>query len=422
MLKYMMIHYDLIYFFLIVSTFPFWIFKLIKPSFRAKLSTRLRPECEQQTTKTIWVHAVSVGEVRSLFGLIRCLEKEHGKKVVFSVTTPAGLSCARENLPHTTVIQAPLDFSFTIKKFLRRINPGLFVLNELEIWPNWINQLKQNQIPVILINGRMGEKAKARYKLVSFLLKPAFGSIDRFLLQSEIYRDSFLELGARAERVLVCGNSKADEAWDRAESLPGGQVIRDYLGLPDLKKTIITLASSHKSDEDFYLPLLAEIKGDFFPIIAPRHPQRSGEIERKLRSLGFNPCYWLAGNRIPAPADIMIFSAMGYLMEIMTVSELVIMGGGRDRSISGHNLYEPAAQGKIILGGEYLQSFPEIALDLQEKGVYQTIKTADDFFAFFESWPAIDKTAIFALAREAVSKKKGSQKCILDLVLSLSAT
>lgn len=416
-----MILYDLLYLILIILTFPYWIVKMLSGRYHAVLPQRLKPQCPLQHDKTIWLHAASVGEVMSLVGLVKKLSEELGKKVVVSVTTPSGANCARRHLTRATVIHAPLDLSPILKKFIRTINPQLFILNELEIWPNWIRQLKRHAVPIMLINGRMGEKARRRYRFLPFILRPSFRAIDYFLLQAELYREHFLELGARPESIVICGNSKADEAWSRAAILPEKDSIAKRLGLPQDNRPIITLASSHASDEDFFLPLLKRISRRFYPIIVPRHPQRRVEIEKKMADLGLKSLTWNPGINADPETEVLLFAEMGHLNEILAVSDIVIMGGTREKRIAGHNLYEPASLGKVILGGKYLQSFPDIGAELLEKGIYRFINQAEDLLAFLESWPGNVSEETAELAREAVQKRRGSQQCILDRVLSLTA-
>ncbi len=160
-----------------------------------------------------------MGEVRSLKSLIQQLG-EKGQRVVLSVTTPAGWECARREYPGIAVIHSPFDFSFVVRRFIDRINPRLVIFNELEIWPNWISLLHRRHIPMLLINGRISEAAFARYRFFNFILRPFFRRIDCFLVQNAIYQKRFLQLKIPAEKIIVCGNIKADEADMSRKTMP----------------------------------------------------------------------------------------------------------------------------------------------------------------------------------------------------------
>ncbi|MEI6613938.1 MAG: glycosyltransferase N-terminal domain-containing protein, partial [Chrysiogenales bacterium] len=196
---------DFLYALILLCTFPFWIKYIFKKKYRQLIKNRLRPQSTASKDKTIWIHAVSVGEVRSLKSLIQLLN-EKKQQVVLSVTTPSGYEFARREYSGLPVIHSPLDLSITIKRFIRCINPKLVIFNELEVWPNWISLLHRKKIPMLLINGRISEAAFSRYSFFSFFLWRFFRQIDCFLVQNNIYKKRFQQLKIPAEKIFVCGN------------------------------------------------------------------------------------------------------------------------------------------------------------------------------------------------------------------------
>ena len=183
------------YIFIIILTLPFWTKYLFKKEYRTILKHRLSPNIKYSDKKRIWIHAVSVGEVRSLKNLIKKLKEKYKKKeIVLSVTTPTGCEFAKKQYKTIKIINAPIDFSFTIKKFIKNINPELLILNELEIWPNWISITNKRKIPTMLINGRISDASFKQYKRFNFLLKKILNKTDRFLVQAEIYKERFQQL------------------------------------------------------------------------------------------------------------------------------------------------------------------------------------------------------------------------------------
>jgi 3-deoxy-D-manno-octulosonic-acid transferase len=407
---------DFLYALLLLCTFPWWARYLFKKKYRRLLKDRLRPQLPASGERTIWVHAVSVGEVRSLKSLIQRLG-ENRQRVVLSVTTPSGFDFARREYPDLQVIISPLDLSFTIKRFIRRIDPKLVVFNELEVWPNWITLLQRKKIPMLLINGRISETAFRRYRFFSFVLWRFFKKIDCFLVQNDIYKKRFLQLKIPAEKIIVCGNIKADEADRSVRRLPTRQEVLGHLRLDlPLQKKIITLASSHGSSEDIVIPAIEALSANFFFIIVPRHIQRARAIARQLERSGLRHAFFSRQQAVGPDTQVLIYDRMGYLFPIMSISDLVFMGGTHDRKIGGHNLYEPAAMGKLVLGGPYYNNFPDIGAELEASGVYQRILSSGELVDFADRLPGMDLEQIGERARQAVLSRKGSLTCTLEQI------
>ncbi len=430
-----MLLYDFVYILAVILLFPFWGKYFLKKEYRVLLKHRLSPDIESSQKKRIWVHAVSVGEVKSLKNFLHEVKKKYpGDDIVLSVTTPSGYAVAREEYVSLgiLVINSPLDFSFTIRRFLKKINPRILVLNELEIWPNWIAVTHKKKVPIILINGRMSEIAFKRYRRVNFFLKRFFKRIDRFMVQAEIYKDRFSQLNIPLGKIKICGNIKADEAVKGLERMPGEKNIFAELGIkrPDRsRKKILAVASSHAGDEQLLVPLLPSLLKSFFVIIVPRHLDRVPNIEAHLARSGVEPVTWskrsTPGTGIGAAADkpppistnqsrVMIFDRMGYLFQVLKISDLVFMGGTMERKIGGHNLYEPAVLGKPITGGPCFNNFPAIGEELVSKGIYHVVHDGAELKKYLDEFGKLDIEHIRAEAVRCVSQQIGSIYFILD--------
>ena len=183
-----------------ILLFPFWLKYLFKAEYRKIFKQRFVPGPLAEGQRRIWIHAVSVGEVKSLKGLIHILTERYQRQVVLSVTTPSGFEFARTEMPDTDIINAPFDFSFIIRRFIRAINPEIIILNELELWPNWILAANRNNIPMVVINGRISKNAFKSYRRFSFCL---LNNMDKevkaelvaivFLARNDVNIDGFLE-------------------------------------------------------------------------------------------------------------------------------------------------------------------------------------------------------------------------------------
>jgi 3-deoxy-D-manno-octulosonic-acid transferase len=406
---------DFLYALLLLCTFPFWVKYIFKKKYRRLLKDRLRPQLPACAGQTIWIHAVSVGEVRSLKSLIKNLS-EINQQVILSVTTPGGYEFACNEYPGLPVIHSPFDLSWTIKSFIRSINPKLVIFNELEVWPNWISLLHKNKIPMLLINGRISDTAFSRYRFFNFILWRFFRQIDCFLVQNNIYKERFLRLKIPADKIVVCGNIKADEADLSSQQLPTAVEVLAHLGLDSLEKKIITLASSHGSCEKIFIPAIKPLSANFFFIIVPRHIRRVKTIASQLEFQGLK--YVLHSRQQPVNADtqVLVYDRMGYLFPIISITDIVFMGGTLDRKIGGHNLYEPAAMGKLILGGPYYNNFPDIGRELEESGVYHQVNGSQELVAFANRYQDLNLEQIKQKALKAVLKRKGSLACTLKQI------
>ncbi len=407
---------DLLYFLLLLLTWPFWVARFLKPSQRRLLRGRLRPQLEPVAGKnSVWIHAVSVGEVRSLRSLIAELESR-GRRIVLSVTTPAGFDLARREYPGLAVILSPLDLSFVVRRFIDRIQPQLVIFNELEIWPNWISLLRRRRIPMLLINGRVSQKAFRRYRFFRPVLRPFFRGIDGFLVQNEMYRQRFLRLHIPAGKITVCGNIKADEAIRSIDQLPPPEEVRAHLRLTGPPRRIVVLASSHPLDEEVFVPAIPGRGDDFFFIIVPRHVQRAPAIAARLQRLGIAQALFSRQRTGDQGLQALVYDRMGYLFPILSIADIVFMGGTFDAAIGGHNLYEPAALGKTIVGGPHCNNFPDIGRELKENGAYRPVNDGHEWREFLTAFPGLDSESIGAIARKAVAGRKGSLACSLERI------
>jgi 3-deoxy-D-manno-octulosonic-acid transferase len=414
-----MILFDLLYILILIPLAPLWIKVLLKKEYRTLLKHRLSPNIKPSSDKRLWIHAVSMGEVRSLKYLIEQFKETYkGKEIVLSVSTPSGYNCALEEYKDISVINAPVDFSFTIRKFIKVIDPELLVLNELEIWPNWVRITYKKKIPIVLINGRISETAFHRYRKGLFFFRHFFAKIQMFLVQAELYKERFLQLNIPAEKITVCGSIKADEAFNRMESLLPDNEIMDYLKIEATGKTIVTLASSHQKDEEQLIPIINKAGDRFTFIIIPRHLSRVQEVERLLETHGVGYLTWSkieknsekGGKDFP---NVLIFDKIGYLFNVLKVSGIVFMGGTFDPRTGGHNLYEPAVLGKYIIGGPHYNNFPAIGDELVKKGVYHVVRSPGEILEKLLHLDTVDWESVKKESVRAVSGRKGSIRCII---------
>ena len=408
-----MVLLDCLYCFFLILLAPLWLRYVFNKKYRVLIKHRFSPDLPAGQPSNLWIHAVSVGEVMSLKHLLDSLKGSMPFGIVLTVTTPSGYAFAKKAYPETRVIAAPLDFTFTVRRFIRRINPALLILNELEIWPNWITMIKRAGIPCALINGRISNTAMRRYHRCRFFLKPFFRKIDRFMLQSEIYRDRFLALGAAADRVTVCGNIKADEAWELMSALPDPDAVFRSLKTSPPGKPVVTLASTHPGDEEVLLPVIKRLGDRFAFILVPRHVERSPGVRDRLKDFGIHSTLWSGNTRIDLSDTVLIVDTIGFLFSVYSISDMVVMGGTFDKKIGGHNLYEPAVQGKPIIGGPHHTNFPDIGTVLVQQEVYRVAIDSEEIISQLEATQKSGAGSSAPAARAAVEEKRGSTECTM---------
>ncbi len=312
----------------------------------------------------MWIHAVSVGEVRAVSPLLRALgERLPGRPLVLSTVTVTGQATARRECPEVaSVFYFPLDIPGLGARALSRVRPALFVTAETEVWPNFLSACWARRIPVAVVNGRLSDASFARYRRFRFLFAPFFARVELWLMQGEEDARRVRELGARPERVKVTGNTKYDRP-PRAVEIP--PAVSAWGG----ERFLLAGGSTHAGEEEALLGLLSHPRLDGLRLaLAPRHPERFEEVARLLSARGIPFFRWSAAVAgAPAEGRVMLVDAMGVLDGVYALSGAAFVGGSLV-PVGGHNLLEPAMHGIPVLTGPHTGNFRDITAALLETG------------------------------------------------------
>jgi 3-deoxy-D-manno-octulosonic-acid transferase len=211
-----------------VAAFPLLVFYFVyravrDPRYLRRFTERLGhlPVTFQATPAgAIWLHAVSVGEVISAAGVLEQLrERSPSIPVYVSVGTVAGRLIAQEKLASLAsgIFYAPIDYAFAVRRALRRIRPGVLVILETEIWPVLYREAKRAGCSLLVVNGRISERAFPRYQRLRFFFRPVLELADSIFTQSEPDKERYLATGAPADRIKMIGNLKYDAAPVRSD-------------------------------------------------------------------------------------------------------------------------------------------------------------------------------------------------------------
>ncbi len=319
----------------------------------------------------IWVHAVSVREVAVIEGLIRGLQKQYPDyQIVATVTTKSGYELAQQRLAgKAIVIPSPLDFSFVDHRFIRLINPKIYIVAETEIWPNLFRALHQRRVPIVLINGRISDGSFGRYQAVRPLLKGVLNQVSAFCMQSQRDADRIKTLGAPTGKVNVVGNVKFDDLTPAP--------ARD---LPFAKEDLLWIAgSTHPGEEAIVLDVYKKISAKhprWRLVLAPRHIERAEEVIALVEQQGFKVVRF---SRIGeyVPNAVIVVDTIGQLRSLYALASMVFVGkslcvGG------GHNIIEPAYYAKPVVVGPMMANFYDIMNNFKQgQGVIQATDMLD---------------------------------------------
>jgi 3-deoxy-D-manno-octulosonic-acid transferase len=395
---------------------PIWIWKgLRQGKYLSNLGERLGrsfpglSKLPAERPGAIWIHAVSVGEVLSGVALAQKLKAAYPQRpLIVSTTTQTGQALARERVKAVdAVIYFPFDWVFCVRRALDAVKPALVIVLETEIWPNFLRETDRLDVPVIFVSGRISDKSFARYQRffgwAGFYLRPflrsALGHARAFLMQSARDAERVRELGAPAERVVVSGNLKYDQAVPDATPMSewlAGEVERGG------RRPLIVAGSVVSSEEPLALIAFGVVQGEFpnaLLVLAPRKPecfqQAADFIQESRRKFVRRSELKIAGNGaasgaaagqgqglkplpsgagdvalesathktaagIPPDVTVVLLDSIGELASLYRLADGAFVGGSLVES-GGHNILEPAAFGKIPVFGPSMENFAEMA-------------------------------------------------------------
>ncbi|HVO67478.1 MAG TPA: 3-deoxy-D-manno-octulosonic acid transferase [Syntrophales bacterium] len=328
---------------------------------------------EMKGSPRIWIHAVSVGEVTVAAPVVAYLRIYfRGACIVVSTSTETGQEMARRIVAGaTSFIYYPLDVPWVVKKVINQVRPDIFIMTETELWPNFIRICKENNVKVILVNGRISPRSFKKYAATRFFWRSILNDIDEAGVISEIDAVRLNALGIPSTRIHVMGNAKYDSL--AAKASPALQ--EEIAGTLNLKKDerVLVAGSTHEGEEkiiiEVYRGLLAAYP-DSKLIIVPRHPERGQAVVDLAKESGFGDCITMTaiiGGRRRTDERVIIIDVIGELFKIYSMAAVVFCGGSLVPK-GGQNILEPAAWGKVVFYGPYMDDFRDEMKLLEETG------------------------------------------------------
>ena len=421
--------YSLLMLVVLVALSPYFVYQALRHNkYAGSLGQRLGylpVSFNLDGDESIWVHAVSVGEVLAARPLISELRRRYPKLRLFlSTTTLTGQQLARRNVSDVdAVFYFPFDWMITVRRTLNLVQPRLFIMVDTEIWPNLLRECRRRGIKTVLVNGRISYRSFPRYQLIRPFFRRVLADVDRFCVQGEETGRRLERLGADPARIVVTGSVK----FDSLEALPTPgrgpeRVLRFFRMSPG--RPVLVAGSTVKGEEDAVIHAFNALRrrgANALLVIAPRQPQRFAEVERLCRHEGL-----LTVRRSELPidaeprADAVVLDTIGELPQLYQVATVVFVGGSLVPN-GGHNILEPAVFGRPIVFGPHMQNFAEIAEAFLANGAAVQVRSErelDEAIVTLMDDP-VRRARLGAAARALVDATRGAKDKTLAVITSL---
>jgi 3-deoxy-D-manno-octulosonic-acid transferase len=389
--------------------------------------------------KSIWIHAVSVGEVLAVLPLAMQLKQRYPqRRLVVSTTTATGQKLARERMEFAdAVFYFPMDWKGAVRRALAATGAAFVIIVETEIWPNFLRECRRAQVPVVFVNGRLSERSFRGYLRAFFysggllrgFLKRILKDVALFLMQSEQDAARLLALGAPEQRVVVTGNLKYDVAEPPESPLSvwlEGELARHH------REPVLIAGSVMANEEAAVLRAFSDVEREFpnaLLILAPRKPDqfetaagivtRSGRTLVRRREITLNGA---ANNALAGSGNVFLLDSLGELFGIYRLADAVFVGGSLVPS-GGHNILEPATFSKVPIYGPSMENFRGMAATFLEAGAAIKVNTSEDLGT---AWCGLlrdrDRAArMGASARKLVDQNRGATNRVLEHIAQVIA-
>ena len=363
----------------LLLSLPYWMLARRHGRWREGLGERLGkvPAQLQAQTPTIWVHAVSVGEVLAVSELVKKLSECFPKyRVLVSTTTATGQKLAQKHFGENNVFYFPLDLPFAIRPYLSALRPQLIVLAETEFWPNFLRMAHATGARVAVVNARISDRSWPGYRRFRPVLRKILQDVDLFLAQTEEDAARLRDIGAPVDRVQVSGNLK----FDVAPPTPSAIVANLSSSFQQSSAGPIVVCGSTMEDEERLLLLAFQNVLASHPmaimILAPRRPERFEEVAGLLQQLDIR--FWRrsswTGDTIAS--GVFLVDTIGELAWLYALADVAFVGGSLVPR-GGHNIIEPARYGVPIMVGNHTENFRDIISLFQSHDAVRIVGPAE---------------------------------------------
>jgi 3-deoxy-D-manno-octulosonic-acid transferase len=367
---------------------------------------------------SIWLHAVSLGEMSAAAPLVRALRLKYpDDPVVLTTATLTGRARARSSFDAAVDVRfLPYDTPGAVARFLDRVRPRLAIIMETELWPNLFAECERRGVPLVLASARLSAKSVARYRRFGSLFRGIFSACSLVAAQTVEDAQRFVAIGAESARTRVVGNIKFDME-PGAEVADRGQRLRAMLGS---ERPTWIAGSTHAGEEEQVLAAHEELlagRPDALLLLVPRHPDRFEAVAELLSRRGWRFARRSVGSAPDGATQVVLVDTVGELAVLYASADAAFVGGSLV-PIGGHNLLEPAALGIPVLTGPYHSNGRDIARLLLQQGAALQVADARQLAAALAQWLAdpAERRRIGAIGRHIVESNRGSVARLLELI------
>lgn len=373
--------------------------------------------------RSLWIHAVSVGEVLAAQPLLPALRTRFPRHRLFlSTTTMTGNAvAARSARDLDGLFYAPFDWPGPVRRALSLVKPELLVLVETELWPNLIHEARRHGTRVAVVNGRMSDRSFRRYRRIRLFLRRVLEEVNLFLVQGDAHARRLQALGAPPDRVRVAGSLKYEAA---APGPPPGSLARLLERTP--AGPLWIAGSTAGGEEELVLQAFGKVRQQVAHaslLIAPRHPERCDEVQAVIETAGYGCCRrstmkpgaWKDG-------DVLLLDTLGELARLYGLASVVFIGKTLV-SFGGHNIVEPASAGRPVVVGPHMENFQEIADEFLSEEALVQVRTPEELGDEVASLMRDEarRRALGARARELVERNRGAIQKTVEALSDLVA-
>jgi len=402
--------YDALVVLVVVIASPLWIAAWLLGLFgpRRSVLERLRP-LPHMPEGTVWVHAASVGEAEAAAPLLAALIAQQ-VPVIATTTTLTGHARLRVRLPRLPVRLMPLDLPGLMQRSLARARVAVVVLIETELWPVLIHAAEKRGTRVIVAGARISDRSFPRYRWLRGFFAPLLARLHRVGARSELDRQRFVALGARAERCSVVGDLKLD----RVAAPEPSAALRQALGAGPF----LVGGSTHPGEEEALLAAWRHLRSqgatELRLVLAPRHPERVADVLKTVRRHGAHAALRSEG---AADAEVVVVDSVGELASLYVLAELAFVGGTLAH-VGGHNLVEPVQAGRVVVHGPHTENQRTQEALLAPLGVLRRVENAAALERELAAlWADPERNAPARAAAKVLSEHRGATERVLALVL-----
>jgi 3-deoxy-D-manno-octulosonic-acid transferase len=365
---------------------PYWLYQVLRHGkYSSGLAERLGRVPARLTSAergagakpVIWVHAVSVGEVLAVSGLVEEMRRNFPQhRVVVTTTTDTGQELARARFGEENVGYFPMDFAFAIRPYLRFLQPELVVLVETEFWPNFLRLAHSRGARVAVVNGRVSDRSWPSYRRFRWALRKMLAPVDLFLAQTEPDRARLESIGAAAERVRVTGNLKFDVSL--APTPPIVESLRQSLAAEGAGPVLVC-GSTVEGEEPPLVKAFENVRAEHpraVMMLAPRRPERFDEVAVLLQQLGVR---WYRRSRWQGETlagGVLLVDSIGELAALYALADVAFVGGSLVAR-GGHNIVEPAQHGVAIVVGTHTENFRDMVALFQNRDAVRVVTLSE---------------------------------------------